>query len=116
MWRLLADENFYGKILRALNRRIPDLEVVRAQDTDLYGHDDPDVLRWAAESQRVVLTHDAATMIGHAKGRITSSQVMPGLIAVRADRPIGAVIEDLEILFRASSPAELAHQIIFIPF
>jgi len=116
MWRLLADENFNGKILRALLRRIPDLDAVRAQDTNLSGRDDPDVLRWAAENHRVVLTHDVATMIGYAKDRMTSGEAMPGLIATRTDRPIGVVIEDLEVLFRASTPAELEHQIVFIPF
>ncbi len=116
MWRLLADENFNGKILRALLRRMPDLDVVRAQDTQLYGQDDPDVPRWAAESQRVVLTHDAATMIGYAKKRMISGEPMPGLIAARTNRPIGRVIEDLEILLRAGNPAEMERRILFIPF
>jgi hypothetical protein len=43
--RLLADENFNGRILRALWRQIPNLDVVRAQDTALAGADDPTLLR-----------------------------------------------------------------------
>jgi len=44
MLRLLADENFNGRILRALQCQIPDLDVVRAQDTLLSGAEDPALL------------------------------------------------------------------------
>jgi hypothetical protein len=37
MLRLLVDENYNGRILRALKRQIPDLDVVRTQDTPLLG-------------------------------------------------------------------------------
>src|SRR5687767_9740140 len=56
--RLLADENFNGRILRALRRQIPDLDVVRAQDTALYGADDQTLLQFAAAENRIILTHD----------------------------------------------------------
>ena len=42
MLRFLADENFNGRNLRGLQRRIAELDVVRAQDLqELYGQDDP---------------------------------------------------------------------------
>ncbi len=108
MRRLLADENFNGRILRALLRLIPDLDVVRVQDTVLCGASDGDVLRWAADSGRIVITHDVATMVRHARERLTSGQHMPGLIAVRADSPMGRVIEDVGIVVLASQAEELA--------
>ena len=89
MLRLAADENFNGRILRALLRRVANLNVVRVQDTDLHAADDPTVLEWAAEEHRVVLTHDIATLVGFANDRLHAGQPMPGVIAVRSDCPVG---------------------------
>ena len=58
MIRFLADENFNGKILRSLRRDYPEVDVVRVQDTAIYGATDPQVLEWAAQEGRILLTHD----------------------------------------------------------
>lgn len=62
--RWLADENFNNDILRALRRRSPSIDIVRAQDVGLTGVDDEAVLAWAAEQDRVLLTHDVSTITG----------------------------------------------------
>ena len=63
MLLLAADENFNNDIVRGLLRRKPDLDIVRLQDVDLSGADDPTVLEWAAQENRVLLTHDVTTKI-----------------------------------------------------
>lgn len=93
-----------GRILRALLRQIPDLDVVRVQDTPLSGMDDPTLLQFAAAENRIVLTHDVETLVGYAWERVRSGMAMPGVIVALTDRPIGQVIEDLEILLLASRP------------
>lgn len=115
MLRLLADENFNGRILRALLRQIPDLDVVRTQDTPLYGTDDRTLLGFAAEEGRILLTHDVETLVGYAWERVRSGRSMPGVIVALTDRPIGQVLEDLETLLLASRPEELEAQIYFVP-
>ncbi len=50
MIRFLLDENFNGKIVRGLRARQPDVDMIRVQDTELYGADDPTVLEWAAQA------------------------------------------------------------------
>lgn len=115
MLRLGADENFNGRILRALVRRVDTLDVVRVQDTPLSGADDPTVLRWAAEEGRVLLTHDVSTLIGYAYERVEAGQSMPGVIAVRWSCPIGPAVEELELLSLAISSEEIENQIIYIP-
>lgn len=73
MIRFLADENFNGRILRGLLRRIPELDAIRAQDVDdLYGAPDPALLAWAAKRQRVILTHDIATLAHYAYERVAA--------------------------------------------
>jgi hypothetical protein len=114
--RLLADENFNGRILRALRRQIPDLDIVRAQDTPLCGADDQELLQFAADESRIVLTHDRETLVGYAWERVRAGRPMPGIIVALTDRPIGQVIGDLEILLQASQSEELQAQIRFLPF
>jgi predicted nuclease of predicted toxin-antitoxin system len=53
MLKLLADENFDNTILRGL-RRQPDIDIICVQDTELYGANDPTVLAWAAQENRML--------------------------------------------------------------
>jgi hypothetical protein len=116
MVRLLADENFNGRVLRGLMRRVPELEVLRVQDiAELSGAADPVILRWAANDDRVVLTHDAATMPGYAYERVVAGQPMPGLFVVDQNLPIGQVLGELELLVRAGSANEWEGQVRFLP-
>jgi hypothetical protein len=64
MLRLAADENFNFHIIKGVLRRFPELDIVRVQDLDLEGADDPTVLEWAADQGRVLLTHDVNTLPG----------------------------------------------------
>jgi predicted nuclease of predicted toxin-antitoxin system len=57
--RFLADENFDNRVLRGLMRLIPNVDIVRAQDTEMAGANDPTLLEWAAKEARILLTHDA---------------------------------------------------------
>ena len=60
----LADECFDNDIIRGLLRRSPGLDLVRAQDlAEVAGSDDGHLLAWATEKDRVLLTHDLATMV-----------------------------------------------------
>lgn len=56
MIRFAADENFSGVIVRALKLRRSELDIVRVQDTDVAGSDDPTLLAGAAQEQRIILT------------------------------------------------------------
>lgn len=69
--KLLSDENFRGAIVRGLLRRRPSLDLVRVPDVGLTEADDPAILAWAATEGRLVLTHDAATLIGFAYERVS---------------------------------------------
>ena len=69
MFRLLADEDFDNDILRGLLLRHPELDIVRVQDSGLAGEEDPVILEWAAQSRRMVLTHDFNTMLDCAYAR-----------------------------------------------
>lgn len=115
MIRFLADENFNGRILRGVRRERPDADILRLQDTPMYEAPDPQVLAWAAQEGRILLTHDIETMVGYANQRISAGLPMPGIIAVRDTIPIGQVIEDLLAVLAASEASDWENLVTFLP-
>ena len=114
MIKLLADENLDNTIIRGLLRRNPDIDIVRVQDIDLPGEDDPIVLEWAADKGRILLTHDVATIPRHAYERVANNLAMPGVIEIHTDAPIGRVIEDLFMILECGTPEDLDGQIYYL--
>ena len=96
-------------------RRKPDIDIIRVQDVGLSGEDDPIVLEWAAEEDRILLTHDVATITRYAYERMAAGKSMPGVFEITFDAPIGRVIEDILILQECSLEGELAGQIQYLP-
>lgn len=113
--RFLTDENFDNEIIRGVVRRIPDAEFVRVQDTELFGKPDPLLLEWALEHDYFLLTHDVNTMRGYFYERVDVELPVPGLFLVPRRKPIGEVIEALELIILASEPAEWAGKITYLP-
>jgi hypothetical protein len=113
--RLAADENLNNAIVRGLLRRQPNIDIVRVQDADLSGADDPTVLEWAAQERRVLLTHDVSTITKHAYERVRSAQPMPGVIEISETVPIGQAIEDILLLAECSLDDEWEGQVPYLP-
>ena len=82
MLKLACDENLNNNILRGLFRKRSDLDIVRIQDAGLIGADDPTVLEWAARENRVLLTHDVATITRYAYERLDAGHAMPGVFEI----------------------------------
>lgn len=115
MVRFLADENFNNQIVRGIVRQSPDIDIVRVQDVDLSGADDPKVLAWAAQEGRIVLTHDVATMTTFAYQRIQAELSMPGLFEVSRRVPVGLAIEEIILIAEWSIEGEWEGQVRFLP-
>ena len=113
--RFAADENFNNNILRGLFRKRPSLDIVRIQDAGLSGYPDPYVLGWAANENRILLTHDAATITKYAYERVAGGSFMPGVFEVDITAPIGAVIEDILLIIELSTENEWENRIGYIP-
>lgn len=97
MLRFLADENIEVALVQAVQRD-PRMDIVRAQDVGLSGADDPAVLEWAAEEDRLVITHDANTMPRYACDRVSAGLPMPGVIEVPKPFRVGRVAKELVLL------------------
>ncbi len=46
--RFLTDENFNGKQLAALMTALPNIDIIRVQDTQMFAAHDEELLEWAA--------------------------------------------------------------------
>jgi Domain of unknown function (DUF5615) len=115
MFRLLIDENLDHRILRGLRLRLPDLDFVIVQNTDLKGAKDPALLAWAAEQNRILVTHDLKTIPKHAYERVEMGAFMPEVITVPDTLALGRAIAELVTIVESSGQHEWENLIIYLP-
>ncbi|SRR5579883_3023860 len=115
MLRLLADENFNGDIVRGLLLRQPDLDILRVHDVGLSSAEDPDLLAWAAENNRIVLTHDRATMSDYAYERVAAGESMAGVFILNDRFPVGQAIQEILLIVACSEQSEWRDRAVHIP-
>lgn len=113
--RFLADENFNGDIVRGLLRRRPTLDIERVQDVGLSGADDPAVLAHAAQSGRILLTHDVTTITRFAYDSVRAGLPLPGVFEVSQSIATGQAIHDLLLVAEYSLPDEWQDQVRYLP-
>ena len=97
MLKFLADENVNPVLLTQLRRHLPGIDIVHARDVGLTQTPDQDILQWAADNERVVVSHDKKTMRDFANGRVAAGLPMPGLILWHYYTPIGAAIRGIMV-------------------
>jgi predicted nuclease of predicted toxin-antitoxin system len=115
MLSLLSDENFNGDIIRGLFLRQPNLDLIRVQDVGLQEADDPAILAWAASNERILLTHDRATMPDFAYERLTRGEQVAGLFVVNDRLPIYQALNELLLLVDCSEQAEWKGVVLYLP-
>lgn len=113
--RFATDENFDGRILNGLLTRMPDLDIIRIQDTEMYKSPDHRLLAWLAKEGHLLLTHDVRTMPRFVYERVRAEQPVLGVIEVHKDLPIGVAIDELEIAIGAGTPEDFENQVKYIP-
>ena len=115
MLKFLADENFNNDIMRGVLRRNSEVDVVRIQDIGLSGIEDPEVLEWAARENRILLSHDVATITKYAYDRIEAGLPMPGVFEVGHAVPVSVAIDDVLLVAELSLENEWENQVIYLP-
>ena|SRR5437763_1151339 len=115
MLRLLADENFNDDIVRGLLRRQADVDIVCVRNVGLAGADDPIILAWAAEHDRIVLTHDRATMPDFAYERVAAGQPMPGIFVFSDRFAVGKAIDEILLAIACTDQAEWSGLVEYLP-
>lgn len=116
MLRLFFDHNFNHRILRGLEKRIPNLDHTTPQKLNRIKEKDSEHLEWAAKENRVIVTHDVNTFTDAAKKKIFSSEKMFGLIVVPQNMQIGRAIDELKIIITCSEENEFENLIAYLPY
>jgi hypothetical protein len=115
MLHFAVDENLNYNIVRGLLRCKTDLNIVRIQDVGLSGKGDATILEWAAQENRILLTHDVTTITKYAYERINDGLLMPGVVEIKMNSPLGDIIDDIILLADYSYENEWEGQIVYLP-
>ena len=114
MIRFLADEDIKHQIYSGVRRRLPELDIIRVQDVGLRTFRDERVLEFAAEENRILLTHDVSTMRAPAVARLMAGKPMPGVFEISQDLPIGRAVDEIVMNAECSRDDEWVGMIQFL--
>ena len=112
--RFQADADFNEEIVSGLLRQHPDLDFQTAEEAELSGLADPDVLALAAQDGRVLVTHDRRTMPHHFAEFILRRE-SPGVIIISQRVSVRRAMEELALVWEASEAGEWANLIVELP-
>jgi len=114
--RFQADNDFDGRVIRALLRLNPVIDCRTAAAAGFHlGTPDEQVLAVAADEGRVLLSHDWQTMPSHF-AQFISHRSSPGVIIVSRKLPIREAADLLLLIWEASAPEEYINAIHRLPW
>lgn len=116
MLRFLTDENFDQDITRGLLARVPNLDLITALKAGLGGYEDPDLLRWTAAHERILLSHDKKTIPHYVRELVAGGLILPGVILVIKSVSLGRLIDDLEVTIACGRPEDFRDDVFYLPF
>ncbi len=105
--RFIADADLNQKIIDGLKHREPSISFLKASEGGTLYHPDPAVIRIAAESGRVLVSHDLETMPRHF-WKFMKSNDSPGLILIPQKLRIGRAVEALLMIWAPPKPRSTA--------
>lgn len=113
--KLLTDEDFSHRAIRGVRLKLPDVDLVTVQEAGLRTASDRNILKFAAETRRVLLSHDEHTMIAAASRRVRSNLPMPGLLLAPQQTPVGRLVDAIVLIAECSHPTEWNNRIEYMP-
>lgn len=113
--RFLADENLESAIVHGLRLHEPQLDILVSGEAGILGFSDPDVLAYAAENDRILISHDKRTLPHHFAQFQADGHNSPGLMLISRKFAIGKAIEALLLVWHASAHSEWSNTITRLP-
>jgi hypothetical protein len=112
--RYQADADLNEDIVNGVRRRVPEIDFQYAEEADLSGIADLEVLSRAASDNRILVTHDRRTMPLHFAEFITSTDC-PGVFVISQHAAISRVIDNLILIWHATEADEYINSIRTLP-
>ena len=115
--RYLLDENVAPVLRTELLRREPGMDVWRVGDPGAPGTGtlDPAILEWCEENAFILVTGNRKSMPRHLQERLTQSRHVPGILLLSPNMRMGAIIDDLLVIWGASDLGEYRDTILYLP-
>jgi hypothetical protein len=79
------------------------------------GTSDPDLLLWAEQQGRILVSRDRKTMPGHFADHLQAGHHSPGVFLLRRTCTIREMIDTLVLNDQAADPQDLVDRIAYIP-
>jgi len=113
----LIDENLPPLIAGQLRQREPGILVytIGGPDAPPKGTSDPDILNWIEAHNCWLITNNRASMPSHLQDHLVAGKHVPGVFIAPFPLNIGALLEELTLLWGASLPDEYQDHIIYLP-
>ena len=115
MVRFLADASLHDAIVTGCLRREPAMDFLSAHEANLEGIRDPEVLEFATQQDRILVTSDFRTMPHHFGEFLEAQGRCAGVFLVKQRAPLADVIDALVLVWAASDADEWKNRIIEIP-
>jgi hypothetical protein len=112
--RFQADADLRRSIVTGVIRRHPNLDFQSANEAELEGLKDSEVLAVASRDGRVLVTHDGKTMPIEF-GQFITSETSSGVLIVSQSLPVSEAINTIILLWEASTTEEWLNQIMSLP-
>jgi predicted nuclease of predicted toxin-antitoxin system len=115
--RFLLDEHINRAIQRQLRRLDPHIDVLAIGDLGApqAGTPDPDILDWLEANGYILVTENRRTMPLHLTEHWAAGRHIPGIFWIRPNVGIGRVIEELYLIWAASTGEEYQDRALYIP-
>ena len=94
--------------------REPSIDFALPEEMIPLGTPDSEVLAIAADSQRILVTHDRKTMPAHF-AHFVAGRDSTGVILIPKYYPIGEVIDTLVLIWQASNPRDWINHVEWLP-
>lgn len=109
--RYQADNDVDQRIIDAVTRLVPEIEFKTSPEAGFHsGTPDPDILRIAAEEDRVLISHDLKTMPQHF-GEFIKQSESPGVVIIRQEVAIRDAALWLQFFWEAGAPEDFKNTI-----
>jgi hypothetical protein len=110
---LLSNHNVRSAVVTGL--RLRGVDIVTARELSASRLPDDELLDLGARLQRVLVSHDD-DLIAEAHKRQVGGSPFPGVVYCHQSKlTVGAMIEELELLAKASELSDLQDQVVFLP-
>ena len=113
----LLDKHVPPFIQTQLAQMAPDLRVYTIDDNNApaRGTLDPQILIWIETHGCMLVTNNRASMPGHLNDHLALGLHVPGIVQLPRRMNIGAILDDLWLIWAAARPDEFQDQIVHLP-